>query len=100
MELEDLLLKYYRVEKINGRMVATEDDDGHYRASSADDVEAALTTGERRALVDVRVGWSRQWRPLMGGGRGGKQRQRKAQHQKDYQAGYQAGYKAGRLLAP
>lgn len=61
-ELEDLLVKYYRVEKIGGLMVVTEDEKGKYRAACAEDVEAALTLGNNKNFVDVKIG--NNWYPI------------------------------------
>lgn len=51
MELEDLVLKTYRIEKVldgfhpnRFKMVATADPDGLYKAPSAENIERALNT--------------------------------------------------------
>ena len=73
MELEDLLIRRYRVEKIKGRMVAYPDEYGNYQACSADDVERALTGGktlEEPVYVLLSGGSrgpkSRKWHKLAG----------------------------------
>lgn len=63
MELERLVLQRFRVERIEGRMVATLDPKGNYKAHQAEDVERALTQliVPRNLLVEVRIGkkWHR-----------------------------------------
>lgn len=64
MELEDLVLSHYRVEKIDGKMVATEDANGKYRAKSGNVVERVLTEYKpTRGEVEVRIG--KIWRPII-----------------------------------
>lgn len=43
MELEDLVLRHYRVERRGDDMVAIQDPNGNYKAESADKIERALT---------------------------------------------------------
>ena len=43
-ELEDLVLRHYRVERRGGEMVAIQDPDGLYKAPSAQALERALNT--------------------------------------------------------
>lgn len=65
MKLEKILLKKnYHVKKIGGRMVATPARGGHYRATSARDVESALTNGTQDYTVLVRPGTGAKWTPL------------------------------------
>ena len=63
MELEDLVLKHYRVERIGNRMVAFEDPDGNYKADSAQEVEKALNT-RRHCNVEVRTSNKAKWYPI------------------------------------
>ena len=44
MDLEDLVLKHYRVERQGNKMIVLEDPTGNYKADSAEKVERALTT--------------------------------------------------------
>ena len=44
MELEDLVLKRYRVERHGNKMIVLEDPNGPYKADSAEKVERAVTT--------------------------------------------------------
>lgn len=65
MTLEDLLVqKLYRAKKIGGKMVAFEDTDGNYKATSADDVERALTDKSQRHTVYVTTSYYRKWYKL------------------------------------
>jgi hypothetical protein len=74
MELEDLVLKHFRVEKVldgihptRFRMCAIEDSDGNYKAEKAEDVERALTnrwSPHKTAGVYVRMGKHSKWYPL------------------------------------
>lgn len=43
VELEDLVLKHYRVERYKGKMIAIEDPNGNYKAASAEQIERVLT---------------------------------------------------------
>lgn len=86
-ELEDLVLKRFRVEKIAGEMVAVVDPTGNYRAGSASEVERALST-EEQTEVEVLIGY--RWLQIRG------DRVTKAspfiKHSKEYWQGYNAGY--------
>ena len=63
MELEDLVLRHYRVEKVDGKMVATEDANGRYRAKSGGIVEKVLTeVNPTRGEVEVKI--CKKWRPI------------------------------------
>ena len=60
MDLEDLLIQHnYRVEKINGKIVATLDEDGNYKGTSKEDIERALKDGSNESPVFVST--SRKW---------------------------------------
>lgn len=61
MKLEDLLLKRFRVEKMEGRMIAFPDENGKYKAVSAEEVEDALSTN-KYTQVQVLVGT--KWFPI------------------------------------
>jgi len=65
MELEDLVLKHYRVERRERLIVAIEDEEGKYKAPSASALEDALN-GVRRIrkaeLLFVRFG--KTWHPI------------------------------------
>ncbi len=65
MKLEDIFVKYnYSVEKIGGKMVATQAWGGLYRATSAKDVELALTDGTQEDTVLVRLSTKTKWTRL------------------------------------
>lgn len=70
MELEDLLIKTYRADKINGEMVIAEDPNGCYQAEMAEDVKRALTIGIRRNSppVWVRIKIGGKWYRMKKGG--------------------------------
>lgn len=78
MDIEDLILKYYRVEKIDGRIVATENPCGKYRSRSAEEVEEALSTDRPVECVDVRIG--NKWMPI----RHPKKREPKRRWRREY----------------
>lgn len=86
-ELEDLILKRFRVEKIAGEMVVVEDPAGNYKAVSSGEVERALNT-EEQTEVEVLIGY--RWLQIRG------DRVTKiapfSHHSKDYWQGYNAGY--------
>ena len=64
-KLEDRLIKKnYSVEKIGGRMIATPTRGGLYRATSARDVELALTNGTQQENVLIRRTTKSKWTPL------------------------------------
>lgn len=87
MELEDLVLKRFSVEKVDGEMIAVLDPTGNYRAGSRSEVERALSTEEE---TDVDVLKGNRWLQIRGkrvtkvAGR--------VKHGKDYWHGYNAGY--------
>ncbi len=65
MKLEDLFVKHnYSVEKIEGKMVAIQARGGLYRATSAKDVELALTDGTQEDEVLIRLSIKTRWTPL------------------------------------
>lgn len=65
MKLEDLFVKkIYGVEKIDGKMVASPTRGGKYKATSAKDVELALTDGTQECEVFVRITTKAKWTPL------------------------------------
>jgi len=66
MKQENLFVKKnYRAERIGGKMVATPARRGGlYRATSAKDVELALTNGMQRDEVLVRLSTGTEWTPL------------------------------------
>ena len=65
MKPEDIFVKKnYSVEKIGGRMVATPTRGGSYKATSAKDVELALTDGSQEDEVLVRLSTKTKWTPL------------------------------------
>jgi hypothetical protein len=65
MEVKDLVLNTYRVERIGGVMLAREDPKGNYQASCAEDVEIALTIGPKRGHpVFVRTGSQAPWHQI------------------------------------
>lgn len=70
MELEDLLLKRFRVFKIEGEMVVREHYQGNYKAMSADDLYNYLTTGTKALNMSVKLGkgrcgpWGTKWHNL------------------------------------
>ena len=69
MRLENLFVKKnYRVERIAGKMVATPAMGGNYRATSAKDVELALTDGTQEDEVSVRLSTEGKWTPLPSAG--------------------------------
>ena len=86
-ELEDLVLKRFRVEKIDDEMVAVIDPKGNYRAGSKGEVERALSTDEETD-VDVLIG--NRWVQI----RGNRitKAPPKMKHGKEYWRGYNAGY--------
>jgi hypothetical protein len=58
-----LVLKTYGAEKINGEMVITPDDNGNYKAGTAQEVYTALTTGVSSGVyVEVKIG--KKWRVM------------------------------------
>ena len=64
-KLEDIFVKHnYSVEKIDGKMVATLARGGRYRATSAKDVELALTDGSQVDTVLVRTSTKTKWTSL------------------------------------
>jgi len=64
-KLEDIFVKKnYSVERIDGKMVATPARGGNYRATSARDVELALTDGSQEDEVLVRLSRKSKWTPL------------------------------------
>ena len=62
MELEDLIIQHYRVERVNREMVVTPDPDGNYRANSAEAVKMALSNPNPPDGVDVKIG--NKWFPI------------------------------------
>jgi hypothetical protein len=52
MELEDLVLERYRVERVEGKMVAIKDPLGLYMANSAAQIEHALSDRRRILKID------------------------------------------------
>jgi len=65
MKFEDIFVKKnYCVEKIAEKMVATPARGGNYRATSAKDVELALTDGTQEDEVLVRLSKKSKWTPL------------------------------------
>ena len=93
VELEDLVLKRFRVEKIAHKMIVTEDPVGNYKAVFASEVERALST-EDKTEVEVLIG--NNWMQIRGN------RVTKAlpkiKHNKEYRQGYNAGYSAKQAL--
>ena len=91
-ELERLLINRYSVVKTNGKMVATEDPNGNYRASNATEVETALST---QSITDVEVLIGGNWSTL-----GVKNKLRRDLNRlprtAEYLRGYNNGYAAGR----
>jgi len=71
MELDDLVLKTFRADKVGNTIIVTPDADGNYKASSAKDVERALTDKYPPEGVFVRMGKGHKWH-LIRRGRGGK----------------------------
>jgi len=71
MELEDLALKHYRVERQGGKMIAIEDPGGNYKADSAERIERALNTRGRIRETDniyfrlTGQGSSGKWHPMI-----------------------------------
>ena len=63
MELEDLVLNQYRVERIGNKIAVFEDPDGNYKADSALEVETALNTS-RHCNVWVRMSKKSKWYPI------------------------------------
>ncbi len=95
MDLEDLVLKKFRVEKVDGRMLAILDPAGRYRASNAQEVEVALSTDQATA-VDVLIG--NKWYQIRGNRvceSSPKVTFSKPTRNQYYLEGYQAGYRAG-----
>ena len=67
MELEDLVLKHYRVGMRDSKVVAIEDEEGCYKAPSAEALEKALNTRCRIRMEDnlfVRSSRHGQWRRM------------------------------------
>lgn len=92
MEIEDLLIKRFSAEKINGVIVAFEDKRGNYRANSAKDVENALTTNSK---TDVEVLIGNKWHQIRGEHKV-KHDINKKKRSKDWRVGYTAGYQAAK----
>jgi len=63
MELEELVLKTFRAERIGNVIMVTPDPDGNYKASSAKAVEQALTNRYPPEGVFVRMG-GKKWYPM------------------------------------
>lgn len=69
MELKDLFLSTFRVERRGERMVIRQAPDGNYLARSSTILRKALTTNckiRRKNNIFVRIG--RNWRPMLRGG--------------------------------
>lgn len=65
MKLEDIFYqRNYCVKRVAGKMVATLVRKGNYRATSARDVELALTDGTQEEEVLVRLSTKTKWTPL------------------------------------
>lgn len=62
MELEDLLVQLFRVERVGERIVAFPDPKGKYRAKTAEDVERTLSEKNPSFGVEVKVG--NRWYPV------------------------------------
>jgi len=63
MELEDLVLRHYKVEWTCGRMVAIENGKGKYRAQSKEIVEQVLSDNKpTHGEVEVLIG--NHWYPI------------------------------------
>ena len=70
MDLEDILLKRFRVYKIDGEMVVREHYRGNYKAMSVEDLREFLTSGRRAENMFVKLSGGQRgqkgtnWLPL------------------------------------
>lgn len=69
MELDDLVLKHYKVQQIGRDLLITEDENGRYKADRAETVRKALTKQHVPENVFVRTSLKAKWYKMSSGRR-------------------------------